>query len=173
MEPLRDAGEVRKAQKRDVEFVIAGGDTAKNLYALKEGFHQMARLAAVRVQDPLVLFAVAPAGDDDLHALTLCSLDILVVVICLVSQQRLGLQARPSVQPPVGSHGVALQSAQNAAGCLGASHTAWVLGIEAPTRDDDGLRTAGFSRPCRGLVRPAAGRIHHHFLHVGLLHALE
>ena len=38
MEPLHGAGEVHKAQKRDIELVIAGGDTAKNLHALEEVF---------------------------------------------------------------------------------------------------------------------------------------
>lgn len=78
MKPLHGAGEVHKAQKRDVELVIAGGDTAKNFHALEEGFNQMARLLAVRVQDALIFLAVDPAGDDDLHALLLGHLDNFV-----------------------------------------------------------------------------------------------
>jgi hypothetical protein len=83
---------MHKAQKRDVELVMAGGDTAKDLHALEEVFNQMARLVAVRVQDALVFFAVDPAGDDELHATLFCGLDNLVRVVRLVSQKRLGFQ---------------------------------------------------------------------------------
>ncbi|MFZ3140950.1 hypothetical protein, partial [Polaromonas sp.] len=62
------------------------------LHAPEKVFHQVASLVAVRVQDALVLFAVDPAGDDDLHALILCSLDNFVRVACFASQKRLGLQ---------------------------------------------------------------------------------
>ena len=78
MEPLHGAGEMHKAQKSDVELVIACSHTAKDFHSLEEVFHQMARLLTVHVQDALVLLAVDPAGDDDLHALLLCSLDNLV-----------------------------------------------------------------------------------------------
>ena len=47
------------------------------------------------------------------------------------------------------------------------------FGVQTPARDADGLRAAALARACRGLVRPAAGRVHHHLLHVGLLHTLE
>ena len=84
MEPLHGAGEVHKAQKRDIELVIAGGHAAKNLHALEKVFHQVASFVAVLVQDARVLFAVDPAGDDDLYALTLCSLDNFFRVLILL-----------------------------------------------------------------------------------------
>ena len=49
MEPFHGAVDVHEAQKRDVKLVIAGGHTAKNLHALEEVFHRMARLVAMRV----------------------------------------------------------------------------------------------------------------------------
>jgi len=36
MEPFNDAGDVHKAQKRNVELVIAGGHTAKDVHALEK-----------------------------------------------------------------------------------------------------------------------------------------
>lgn len=91
MEPFQGAGDMHKAQERDVKLVIAGGHMAKDLHTLKEVFHQVARLVAVRVQYAQVLFAVDPAGDDDLHALLLCDLDNFVGVIGFVGQKGLGL----------------------------------------------------------------------------------
>ena len=38
MEPFHDAGDVHKAQKRDVELVIAGSHAAKDLHALEKVF---------------------------------------------------------------------------------------------------------------------------------------
>ena len=90
MEPFHDAGNVYKAQKRDVKLVKAGGHTAKDFHALEEVFYQMMCLVAVPVQNAL-LFAVDLAGDDDLHALGLCTLENFIRVVCLVRQKRLGL----------------------------------------------------------------------------------
>ena len=44
------------------------------------------------VQNTLILFAVDPAGDDDLHAIFFCGLDNCVGVIRFVRQKCLGLQ---------------------------------------------------------------------------------
>ena len=54
MKPLHGAGDVLKAQKHDVELVIAGGDVAKDFYALKKVSHQVASLVVVLVQDARV-----------------------------------------------------------------------------------------------------------------------
>ena len=77
MEPFHGAGDVHKAKKRDVELVIAGGHTAKDLHALKKIFNQVARLVAVLVQGARLL-AIGFGRDDDLHALGLRGLDNLV-----------------------------------------------------------------------------------------------
>ena len=92
MKRFHGAGDVHEAQKRDVEVVVACAHAAKNLLALEKVFHRIASLASVLVQKALVLFVLDPAGDEDLHALTLLSLDKFVRVICFVSQKRLGLQ---------------------------------------------------------------------------------
>jgi len=172
MEPFHAAGDMHKAQKRDVELVIAGGHAAKDLHALEKVFHQVARLVAVRVQDARVLFAVDPARDDDLHATLLCCLNNLVTVVGFVSQKCLGLQPIEQLGHRFGV--VALPGGQHKAQRVaqGVAHSV-DFGIEPAARDADGLRTAGFSRPCRGLVRTAARRVHHHLFHVGLLHTLE
>jgi hypothetical protein len=47
------------------------------------------------------------------------------------------------------------------------------FGVQPAARDANGLGATCFTGASRGLVRLAASRIHHHFLHVGLLHALE
>ena len=47
------------------------------------------------------------------------------------------------------------------------------LGVEPAARDAVGLRAVGLARACRGLMRPAARRVHHHLFHVGLLHTLK
>ena len=47
------------------------------------------------------------------------------------------------------------------------------FGVQAPACDADGLRDADLSGPCQGLMRAAASRIHHNFLHVGQMRALE
>ena len=62
MEPLHGAGDMHKAQKRDVELVKAGGHAAKDLHALEEVFNQMACLVAVRVQDTLVFLRLTGRG---------------------------------------------------------------------------------------------------------------
>ena len=67
MKPFHDAGDVYEAQKSDVERVKAGRHAAKDLHALEKVFNQVARCVAMLVQDAR-LFAVDPAGDDDLHA---------------------------------------------------------------------------------------------------------
>ena len=77
MEPFHGAGDMHKAQKRDVELVMAGGHAAKDLHALEKIFNQVARFVAVLVQCAL-LFAVRFAGDDDLHSLFLSALDNFV-----------------------------------------------------------------------------------------------
>ena len=41
------------------------------------------------------------------------------------------------------------------------------------TRQTDGLGSTCFSGTCRGLMRPAASRVHHHLLQVRLLHSPE
>ena len=77
MEPFHSAGDMYKAQERDVELVMAGGHAAKDLHALEKIFNQVARFVAVLVQCAL-LFAVRFAGDDDLHSLFLSALDNFV-----------------------------------------------------------------------------------------------
>ena len=46
------------------------------------------------------------------------------------------------------------------------------FGVQPCARDADGLWAADFAGACRRL-RPAARRVHHHLLQVGLLHALK
>ena len=147
MEPFHGAGDVHKAQKRDVEFVISGGHAAKDLHALEEVFHQVARLVAVRVQGARVLFAVDPARDDDLHPTLFGCLDNLVRVVRLVSQKRLGLQPIEQLGHRFGV--VALPGGQHKAQRV-AQGVAYSVdfGVEPTARDADGLRSAGFSRPC-------------------------
>ena len=62
VEPFHHAGDVYKAQKRDVELVKASGDTAKDLHALEEVFNQVPRLVAVSVQDALVFLRLTRQG---------------------------------------------------------------------------------------------------------------
>ena len=59
LEPFHGAGDVYKAQKRDVELVIAGGHAAKDLHALEKVFHQVASLVVVRVQDAQIFLRFA------------------------------------------------------------------------------------------------------------------
>ena len=55
VKPLHDAGDVGKAQKRDVKLVKAGGHTVKDIHTLQEVFNQMTGLVAVTVQNALLL----------------------------------------------------------------------------------------------------------------------
>lgn len=47
------------------------------------------------------------------------------------------------------------------------------FGVESSVRDAHGLETMCLSSAGRGFVRLAAGRVHYHFLHVGILQALK
>ena len=156
MEPFHGAGDVHEAQKRDVELVIAGSHAAKDLHALEKVFHQVASLVAVLVQGARVLFAVDPAGDDDLHALTFCSLGYFFRVVCFVSQKRLGLQ--PFEQFRHGLGVVTLACDQHKAQRV-AQHVARGVdfSVTSAARYADGLRAVHFPCLCRGLVCPPAG----------------
>lgn len=172
MEPLHDVGDVYKAQKPDVELVKAGGHTAKDLHALEKVLNQMARLVAVLVQDTR-LFAVDLGGDDDLHAEFLGALDNLVRVVGLVSQKSFGLQPIEQFRDRFGV--VPLSRGQHKAQRVGQGVADGVdFGVKPAARDADSLGATCFSGACRGLMRPAARRVHHHFFQVGLLlNALE
>ena len=131
----------------------------------------MASLVATPVQSAL-LFAVDFGGDDDLYALRLGALDNLVRVVSFVSQKSLRRQSieqlghRFGVVPLPGSQHKAQRVAQGVADGVD-------FGITPAARDADGLRTATLARACRRLVRPAARRVHHHLMRVGLLYALQ
>lgn len=47
MKSFHDAGDAHKAQECDVELVKAGGDMAKDLYALKAVFNPVVRLVVM------------------------------------------------------------------------------------------------------------------------------
>ena len=172
MKPLHDAGDIHKAEKSYVELVEAGRYTAKDLHALEEVFNQVSCLVAVPVQNTLILFAVDPAGDDDLHSSLFCGLDNRVGLIRFVCQKRLGLQPIEQLGHRLGVVPLARDQHKTQRVAQGVGHGV-DFGVEPAARDADNLWAAGLSCSCRRLVRPTAGPIKQHFVQVRLLHAPE
>jgi hypothetical protein len=118
------------------------------------------------------LFAIDPSRSDDLHVLRLGALHNLLRVVGLVSHKSLDYQSieQPghrfkSCRYPRGQY-KAQRLAQGVANIIN-------FGIEHFACDAYDLQAAGLAPLCPGLVRPASGRVDHHFAQVGLLHVLE